>query len=177
MIVFKTHFTINEYKTATENFYKTLNSEEYETVYHYTSTGYKKLNQTVKEKTTEYKRVEILNNVFRKNTLTFIPQTYRGLTVNVEHKIGEKIIFPAYTSTSVNPFEAYNFTNKGEGTFYVLKNIQGIPVSLFNKEMELLLPPKTEFTIIDTYQKDVFFEYPDTDYGVTFNVKVVELAG
>lgn len=177
MIVFKTHVTINEYKTATENFYKTLTSEEYETVYHYTSTGYKKLNQIVKEPQTTYKRVEILNNVFNQNNLTLVSQVYRGVNVSVTHKIGEKIIFPAYTSTSVNPFEAYNFTNKGEGTLYVLKNIKGIPVSMFNKEMEILLPPKTEFTAIKIYQNDVFFEYPDTDYGVTFNVKVVELEG
>lgn len=177
MVVFKTHLTINQYKTATENFYNKLTSEEYETVYHYISTGYKKLNQNVVEPITYYKRVEILNNVFHRNTLTAIPQAYRGLNVPVEHKIGEKIIFSSYTSTSVNPFEAYNFTNKGEGTFYVLKNIKGIPVSMFNKEMEILLPPKTEFTIVGAYQEDVFFEYPDTDYGVTFNVKVVELEG
>jgi len=156
--------TLETYRQYVTETYNRLNSQQFESLYHYTSTGYRKINQS--EQTNNRHSITI-ETIFNTDNTVALQQTYRGIKVPQKHNIGDTITFPTYTSTSVSPIEAYAFANKGEGTFYILKNVEGLAVSYDKKEMEILLNKNTQFTVENKIETKIFLQYPNTDYGIT----------
>lgn len=165
MFIASSTMTLDTYRNAMQNTYSNLSAAQFESLYHYTSTGYKNINQKLHQGSSS-KHSENIQEIFNTAKLSTLTQTYRGTKRNNTHTVGEEIIFPTYTSTSVNPIEAYNFTKKA-GTFYILKNVQGLAVSYDKKEMEILLPINTTFTVEAKLPQTLKLQYPDTDYGIT----------
>lgn len=160
---------LNEYCSNREKLYNTLNKTLFESLYHYTSTGYKTINTSVSQGT-HNKHSDNIQTIFKNHSTTLYTPLYRGEPVKTHATKGDTITFPHYISTSVDPHQAYEFTNRGEGTLYIITPKQkGLPVSYDKKEMEILLNSGSVFTVVETFKQEKFYlQYPETDYGINY---------
>lgn len=160
--------TIAQYRKSVNSLYANLNSEMFESLYHYTSTGYKKINEDLVYKRFN-KHARNISSIFE-NSADEVPQTvFRGIKNLMQHSVGDIINFKHFISSSLDPNQAYAFTNKGAGSLYIIKpNQPGLTVSYDKNEMEVLLNSNTYFVVEDVlFNKNFYCAYPESEHGIS----------
>lgn len=175
-MLLRSSVTLTQYRESVTNLYTSLNSAMFESLYHYTSTGYKKINEDLVFQRFNKHAVNI-ESIFKNRTDEVDYTVFRGVKKLAFHSVGETIGFKHFVSSSLDPNQAYSFTGGGTGPFYIIKpKKSGLPVSYDKNEMEILLQHDSVFTVEEVFLGANFYcEYPDSDYGITRKINAFVL--
>lgn len=157
-----------EYEQLSVEFANKLNAEELKAIAHYADSGYKPINRSlIKGEGIKQEYIDAIDSTIAKAEL--VDKTiYRGIKKDFPYKVGDKVKFPMYLSTSFNPQKAIEFTEKEKPTILLFQTKHGAPISLVHKEMEIVLPRDSEFTLSEIVTTDFTCVYPETDYTVNY---------
>jgi hypothetical protein len=157
-----------DYEKMSLDFANKLNAEELRAIAHYADSGYKPINLSlIKGEDIKPEYINAIDSTIAK-ALPVDKTVYRGIKNNFPYKVGDTVKFPMYLSTSFNPHKAVEFTEKENPTILLFQTKQGAPISLVHKEMEIVLPRDSEFTLTEVVTTDFTCVYPDTDYTVSY---------
>jgi hypothetical protein len=166
-MLLKSSVTLTQYRESVDSLYSSLNSEMFESLYHYTSTGYKKINEDLVYRRFN-KHASNIGGIFATLKYEAPPTVFRGVKNLTKYSVGDTITFKHFVSTSVDPNQAYTFTNEGSGSFYIIKpKTPALTVSYDKSEMEVLLNRNLEFVVEEVLlNKNFYCAYPESDYGI-----------
>ena len=165
-----------EYEAMALDFMSRLNKEELLAVAHYADSGYKPINKSlITEVDIKEDYIQAIDSSIAK-AQKFDKTVYRGFNRDFIYKIGEAVEFKSYTSTSLNPHKAVEFSNKDDLKILMLSTSNGAPISMVHKEMEIVLPRNSKFVVNEIIETDFRCLYPETDYSVSYpNAKIYHL--
>jgi hypothetical protein len=173
---------LTDYKLAYQLWYDALPVSAQAAVYHYTDSGYRRLNHALRHGKPLSDADITLAAQLDQALATSVgnePQTlYRAVRkLNFVPIVGENVRFDYFVSTTSDPQQIFKFVNEKNPIIFEINTKLGQKISDIHTEFEFLLPRGTSFEVEEILESvDWHAEYEDCDFSRSLpNATVIRL--